>query len=497
MMKQCLTLCLILLPFQGHGAFSNNKPTWPHKPFELTLNNGMKFLLVNRGDTPVFSARITFRVGGMEEEKGKTGLAHMFEHMAFKGTKNLGTKDYEKEVPLMKAIDDLATLINKEYDNSNPEQLQQLQKQMTFLQEKHQALLNPGEFSKLMMERGGADLNATTSKDLTQYFVKLPADQLEFWATLESQRIFKPVLRQFYQERNVVLEERRMRVDDSPSGQLYELLIQNAFSEGPYQWSTIGNADDIRRLTRQDAQAFFERYYTPKNAVGTIVGNFDIRKAVRILKRTFGSIQPHPQGQLTRISSHTQKILPPKTNRVTIKHRAEPQLMIAFAKPTVPHHDDYVMDLIDQILSGGKTSRLYQALIKDKKIASSVTTYSSIPGSRLNNLLLVQAKPYGNAKIPAVETEIWNILEQLKTQPVTQKELDRARHKITADITWQMKSNESLASLLSYYESVVGTWEYLVDYPEVIQKITPQDIQEVAKRYFTKVNSITAVLEKL
>ena len=487
-------LFLSLWISSGEGA----EPFWTPKVTEFKLKNGMKFLLVPRGDTPVFSARIAFKVGGIEEEFGKLGLAHMFEHMAFKGTKRLGTKSYTQELPFMKALDDLANQLNQELDKgekADPKKIQEIREKMEKVRAQQQKYIKSGELTRLMMEHGGVGYNATTSKDMTQYFVSLPSDQLRFWAEIESQRIFKPVLRQFYSERDVVLEERRMRVDDNPGGQLYEALIEAAFEISPYRWSTLGPADNIRRLTRQDAFLFWKNYYSPANAVGVLVGNLDVESTKRILQNTFGRIPSrNPKLSPFQEAISVDQLEKPHKELVRLERDAEPLVMMAFPKPTLPHRDDYVFDLIDRILAGGRTSWLYQELVKKKKVASSVTTFTSIPAARLPNLFLIEAKPYGNKNISKTEKEIWKALNRLKSEKLSDKELAIARHKIVSDIIWHMKTNKGLASLLAYYEILVGSWKYMVNYPSHIDSISAEEIQKVARKYFIKDNSVTAEL---
>jgi len=465
---------------------------------KVVLKNGMKFLIVPRGDTPVFSALIAFRVGGIEEDEGQTGLAHMFEHMAFKGTRGLGTKNYAMEIPLMEALDHLADELNQEYDKkdlADPQKILEIRKKMGEISQQQQKYTKSGEITQKMLEHGGTGYNATTSKDTTQYFVSLPSDQLMFWAQLESQRIFKPILREFYQERDIVMEERRMRVDDSPEGQLYEKLLQYAFQKSPYRWPTIGHAEDIRRFTRKEATNFLKRYYCPANAVGVLVGRLDVTQTRSLLDKTFGTI-PSPCPVKTKTSQPHLSLEPPQKNRIDLSLHAEPSLMMAFSKPTLPHDDDYVFDVIDEILSGGKTSKLYRRLIKEKKVASSVSTYTSIPGARLPHLFLIQASPYGNKNIQSAEDEIWKTLERLKKEPITEEALKKARHNILSDMIWHIKTNEGLANMLAYYEILLSDWKYLENYPSHLEKVTAEDIQRVARDYFTRDNNITAVLRK-
>ena len=238
-----LFLATLAPAFAGSPSADRPWVGWAEKVREVRLSNGMKFLIYPRGQAPIFTAFVQFRVGGLDEEDGKTGLAHFLEHMAFKGTKTIGSKGEKEAV------------------------------------------------ARLYMENGAEGLNATTSKDATTYFVNLPSEKLEFWAWLESERIFHPVFREFDEEKNVVLEERRMRVDNNPDGQLYEKFLETAFQKSPYRWPTIGREEEVKKLTVQDLQTFWEKHYDPSHAVGVLVGQIDMKKVVGILEKTFGKIQ--------------------------------------------------------------------------------------------------------------------------------------------------------------------------------------------------------------
>ncbi len=468
-------------------------PPWTQNVRELLLPNGMKFLLYRRGEAPIFTGYVRFRAGGIEEEMGKTGLAHFLEHMAFKGTRTLGTTDFEKEKPILDEIEKVGEELGLEYRGTpSTEKIAALKERLKTLHQEEAKYLVTEEVAKTMQENGGDDYNATTSKDMTSYFVSLPSDKLKFWATMESERIFKPVFREFYEEKDVVLEERRMRVDNDPDGLLYEALLEKAFEKSPYRWPTIGHEKDLLGLTIKDLEAFFRRYYTPSRAVGTLVGNFDMEAAERILRETFGKIEA---ADTTEAPVPVEE--PPQAGErpVLLSRPARPRLMIAYHKPTLPNEDDYLFDLLDQILGRGRSSRLYRSLVLDKKVASDVDTESSIPGSRLPNLFLIEATPIGVRTPEEVLRMIDVEIERIQREGVTPEELEKVKNRLTMDLLWKMKTNEGLASQLSYFQVVAGDWRYLAGYLDQINRFGTEDIKRLATQYLNRNNRTIAILK--
>lgn len=301
----------------------------------------------------------------------------------------------------------------------------------------------------------------------------------------------QPVLREFYTEREVVREERRRSYESSPDGLLYETLLANAFTVHPYRNPIIGWDSDIDHLSLAATRDFLQRYYAPANTVIALVGDLDTPQAIAMVERYFGGLPPGtPVPPVTALE-------PPQKGekRVQVQFEAEPQLAMAFHKPTLPERDDYVFDLIDLILSQGRTSRLYRSLVAEQQLASSVATYSA-PGSRYPNLFVVAAEPRHPHTLAEVETAILAQLERLKTEPVSPEELTVVRNRLRADRLRMLQGNEGLARMLTYYQSVAGSWRYLVDYDRQVATITAEEIMAVAKRYFTAENRTLVTLNK-
>ncbi|MDO8462611.1 MAG: pitrilysin family protein [Deltaproteobacteria bacterium] len=497
-----LTRKLIPLLFIATIATAQEKQKpWQEQVVPFQLPNGMRFLLLSRGETPTFTAYIRFRVGGLDEQKGKTGLAHLFEHMAFKGGKKLGTKNYPAEKIVLDKIEKVGEELSAEYKKgkeSDPEKIKTLRDKLKVLHTEEEKYLVKEEISKKIQEAGGEHFNATTSKDITSYFVSLPVDKMELWAQIESERIFFPILREFYEERDVVMEERRMRVDDDPSGKLYETMIQTAFTEKegarphPYDWPTIGLKEDLLTLTRKDAEDFFQKYYTPQNAVGVIVGKISIPETKKLLTRYFAKIPGH--GPAPK-NDWEPPLVFEKEKRITFEEKAEPRLMIGFYKPAWSDPEEIVFDLLDEILSGGPTSRLHKKLVTEKRIAAGIETYGGVPGTRLTNLFLIQGEPIAPHSLKELEAGILQVIDELKKNGPTTVEMEKARNKIKSHLIWGLKTNDGLASQLSYYETL-GDWHYLTNYLGRIDAIGPEEVQKTVQKYFTPERRVVAELKK-
>lgn len=471
---------------------------------EQKLANGLTVLMVERHQTPVVSLNMTFRVGGVNEQVGQTGLAHLYEHMAFKGTRTVGTKDYEKERPILEEWFRVGTELeqrqrelarkSQERPASSEDQaaIEKLQKRFTELQDQAGQFVAGNEMALLYQRHGGVGLNAATGKDLTRYMINLPANRLPLWAALESDRMAHPVLREFYKERGVVMEERRLRNDDSPIGLLYETFTSAAFRAHPYGIPTIGWESDILSLTPADTEAFFKAHYGPGNATIAIVGDIHPKEVMALIEQTFGTIpSAPPQPQFVTVE-------PPQRGerRVEVEFDAEPSLVIGFHKPALGHPDDYVFDVIDAVLSDGLTSRLYTSLVREKRIAASVSSDSNYPGVRSPNLFIFNATPLAPHTTKEVEAAIYAEIERLKTEPVSAKELEKVLNNLDADLVRALRSNGGLASQLALFQTVAGDWRYALKSRDKIAAVTPTDIQRVAAAYFTKSNRTVATLVK-
>lgn len=458
---------------------------------EIKLANGMTWLVVQRAEAPVFTGFVRVRVGGADEQPGATGLAHLFEHMAFKGTPQLGAKAWAAEQPLLLELqrkgDSLAVL--QRQGKAGTEEGKKLAAEVAALQKKHGPLFDENALARLYQVNGGVGLNATTDKDMTSYFVSLPKNRLELWLTVEAQRFAAPVLRDFYTERSVVQEERLRSIETNPAGAMYEELMQLAFVSSPYRWPTVGYQADLAAMTWAGAQAFFDTHYVASNAVGCVVGDVTVEALTPLLERTFGQLPlaARPAGPVfSEPPARAQR-------RSQLTFDAAPRLMLAFRKPAPPAREDVVFDVLQVLLGEGNTGRLQQRLVFKDRLAQGVGVFTG-PGIRLDNLFIISVTPLAGVKPEQVEAAIQDELNKLVTERVPDLELQKVRNRVTADFARSIESNAGLASALSRAQTLIGDWRYVLEQPRIVEQIDAAEVQAVATKYFTKENSLVVTL---
>jgi predicted Zn-dependent peptidase len=483
-----VVFCLLITVASVSGAGLEEKVR------EHTLKNGMKLLLVERHTSPTVSAWIRFKVGSVDERSDERGIAHLLEHMLFKGTKTLGTVDYAKEKPLLDGIEAAAQSLMAEKlkrSAADPKRVEELSRTIARLESEASKYAVKNEVSEIYSRNGGVNYNAFTSKDTTAYMVSLPSNKLELWAVIESDRLRNAVLREFYTERSVVMEERRRTYDTNPDGKLWESFLAAAFVAHPFGQPIIGWMSDIENLSRTKAESFLHRYYAPANAVVAIVGDIDTKKTIDLVEKYFGSLPPGVPVPPVAVDEPRQL----GERRIEITDDAEPQLLIGFHKPTLPEKDDYVFDVITMLLADGRTSRLYRRLVVEQQLATDVSAFSA-PGSRYPNLFIIQATPRSPHTVREVEEAVYAELERLKTEPVAPRELEQILNKLEADEILAMNSNDGLTSRLTEYEAIAGSWRYITEHRQKVARLTPADVSETARTYLVRENRTVASIKK-
>jgi predicted Zn-dependent peptidase len=461
---------------------------------EVKLGNGMRFLLLRRGTAPVFAGILRFKVGSADDPGGETGLAHLFEHMAFKGTTTIGVSDAAKEAPILDALDGVARDLNAELDRgprADAARLDALRAKMKSLMEEHRALVVRDEFTEILSENGGTGINASTGADMTSYYVSLPANRIELWCLLEAARLKDPVLREFYSERDVVKEERRFRIDNQPQGKLYEQLLLTAYSAHPYRIPGAGWLSDLDRLTRPEAEAFHREHYVPGNAVGALVGQIDTEATAALLERYFSGIPAGP------LPLSTPTVEPPQTGerRVAVQFDAAPNLMMGFHKTALDDPQDPAFEVIDSLLGGGRTSRLFKTLVTGSGVASNVFTFEA-PGRRFPSLFVIGGQPRAPHTTSELEQGILEELRRLGEEPVSDQELAKVRAQIESDAVYELRGNMGLAGQLTQFALLTGDWRSMIRRDEQLKAITAKQVQEVARRTFTAANRTIATLAR-
>ncbi len=460
---------------------------------EFRLDNGIKFIVLERRRAPVVSFLTYADVGGVDEPNGKTGVAHFLEHLAFKGTTRIGTKDYKAEKPLLDRLDQLAEQIQSAKATGKQAEAAKLQAEFTKVEDEATRLAKQNELGRIVEQAGGVGLNAATSADATVYFYSFPSNKLELWMSLESERFLEPVFREFYKEKDVILEERRLRTENSPIGKMIEAFLDAAFTEHPYKRPVIGYDQDIRNLTRKDVQQFFDTHYIPSELTMAVVGDVDPAQVKRLAQTYFGRYKAKPAPpEVTAVEPPQQQ-----TREVTLQLQSQPWYLEGYHRPAVSNPDNVVYDIIASLLSNGRTSRLYKSLVEQKQLALSAQGFSGFPGNKYPNLMLLYALTAPNHTVEEVATELRTQVELLKTEPVSAEELDRVKTQARADLLRSLNSNAGMARSLVEYEVKTGSWRNLFKELEAIAAVTPADIQRVAQATFTPQNrTIGRILSK-
>jgi predicted Zn-dependent peptidase len=457
------------------------------------LDNGLTVILLERRDAPVFSYATMVNTGSAQEVPGITGLAHMFEHMAFKGSDQIGTKDWKAEEAALRRVEEAYAAYQQARGavKSDAAQVANLEKAWKDAIAEADKYVENDQFSQVVDRAGGVGMNAFTSSDQTGYFFSLPSNRFELWAYMESERFRKPVFRQFYKERDVVFEERRMRTESSPFGRLFEQFLGAAFMAHPYGFPTVGWPSDLQSFSATDAQEFARKYYVPSNMVIAVVGDVNGAEAWPIIERYFGRLPKAP------VPPALRTVEPPQIaeRMVTLRESAQPIYMEGYHRPASTHPDSAVYDVISMLLSSGRTSRLYKTLVRDQKLAAGASGFNGFPGEKYPNLFTFYAIPTPGHTPDELATAIRAEIAKIKTEDIPADELASVKTRVKAGLIRQLTGNSGLALQLASYQSLYGDWRELFHEVERIDKVTAADVKRVANSTFTDNNRTVAKLE--
>jgi predicted Zn-dependent peptidase len=459
-----------------------------------TLPNGLTVMVMERPEAPVFSFYTIVDAGSAQDPLGKTGLAHMFEHMAFKGSTNIGTTDYPAEKEALAKLEEAYSEYDRERRNEvgrDDKKLAELDKKWKEIAEEADKYVKDEEFSQLVENNGGVGLNANTTSDQTNYYYSLPSNQLELWAFLESERFFHPVMREFYKERDVVVEERRRSVESSPIGRLVEQILSASYTAHPYQRPTLGWYSDISNVSATDASNFFKTYYTPANTVVAVVGDVKAAEVMPIVEKYFGRIPaaPKPLG----LNTVEPKQIAERT--VVLREASQPWYIEAYHRPDYRDPDDAVYDAISDLMENGRTSRLHRSLVRDKKVALFAGGQSGFPGSKYPQLYLFYAVPNQGKTPKDLAAAFREEIDKLKTTDVTDEELQMVKTRAKASLIRGLGDNPGLAQQLAETQTRYGDWREIFRYIDRIDKVTKADIRRVANKTFVPSNRTVAMIE--
>jgi predicted Zn-dependent peptidase len=451
---------------------------------EFTLDNGMKFIVLERRQAPVVSFMIHANVGAVNEADGKTGVAHYLEHLAFKGTSQIGTTNYAAEKALFDQMDAAFAQLKEAEKTGDDATVTQLQAELEALQQEAATFIEQNKYGQIIEQAGGVGLNATTSADATRYFYSLPSNKLELWMSLESERFLDPVFREFFEEKQVILEERRMRVDNSPIGTMIEEFLEASFDNHPYGRPVIGYQEDLFNATRQDIQEFYETYYGPGNLTAVVVGDVDPAAVQAMAEVYFGRYVPRPDPPALEINE------PPQTapREFVLELDSEPWYLEGYHRPGINHPDHVIYGMIDSLLASGRTSRLYKTLVSDAQVALNIGSLNGFPGDKYENIFLLYGLTAPGNAPEDIATLFAQELQRLQQEPVSQTELDRVKTQARAGLLRSLDSNSGMASLLAEYEAKTGDWRNIFKALEAIDAVTAADVQRVAQELFRETN---------
>lgn len=464
--------------------------------FEATLDNGLKLIIAPNHDAPVVAMTTWCNVGSSDDPKGYSGMAHMFEHMAFKGTTIIGTKDYAKEVVAIAKEDALNKMIIAERSKgllADNAKIEKLEKQLNNAIEESYALVIPNEFPTRLLNEGAVGLNAFTSSDQTAYIMNLPSNKLELWVAMEAERFLNPVLREMYKERSVIQEERRMRTENSPSGRMHEEFLATAYKAHPYGTPTVGHMSDIQNYTREVAAEFFKKYYSPSNMSIVLVGDVDPKEGLAMVKKYWERIPRHEvPNRITTVE--------PKQNverRLTIEDKTQPNMMIGWHVPEINHPDMPAVQAMMSVIGEGRTSRLYKRMVRDEQIAVGAGAWAGYPGVKYPTLAVIYAYPAQNKTNADCEKVIYEEIEKLQNELVSNDELEKVKARTSVAFIRNLRDNLEFAMSLARYQQYYGNWREVFREIDRINSVKPEDVKRVANEYFVKTNRTVACIETI
>lgn len=484
-------LLLLFVAIRPAGAQALQE--FEEKVTEFTLDNGLTFIVVNRPVAPVVSFVTFVDVGAANEPVGHTGIAHIFEHMAFKGTPEIGTTNWEEEQKVLEELDETYQQWLSESYSANPDssRMEELMAEVDSLQEVAGRYVVNNEFSEIVQRNGGTGMNAQTGADQTLYYYSLPENRAELWFSLESARFKNPVFREFYQEKNAVREERRS-TESQPTGRLIEEFLAVAYTAHPYGRPIIGWRSDITASTMEDAREFYETYYVPGNITIGIAGDITAERARDLAETYFGDIPagPEPPPVYTREPEQRGE------RRFTIHEQSQPFLLMGYHSVPQDHPDFDDLQLLGAVISSGRTSRLYRRMVEEEQLALGVQALNGFPGTKYESMFMTLAVPNQGVSVDTLESVIHEEIQKVKNGALTQKELDRARTNIRANLIRSLDNNMGLAQSFAAAEAQQGNWRTVFTRLEDLESVTLEDLQRVARTYLNRENLTVGTIEQ-
>jgi predicted Zn-dependent peptidase len=451
---------------------------------EVALENGLRIYVVERPATPTFAAIYQFGVGGASDPKGKSGIAHLLEHMMFKGTTTVGTLDVEKEAPLMRRLSELWHELHLEMDKEDDpfrepdrEKMESLQKEIEQVSAEQKKLIVKNEYDELMSRAGSVGMNASTGNDVTRYYIQLPANMLELWLKMEADRLLNPVFREFYSERDVVLEERRMRTENTAWGRMSEALQALLYTAHPYGQPVIGWPRDLQRLVREDAMEYFKTYYSPSNCIMVLVGDVGASEVKRLAEKYLGAWERQTIPRLPITSEPEQD----GERRRIVEFDAEPILNMAWRTVPEGHPDQYALDVLSMVLGGLYSSRFDETIIQKERLASGAGT--GHPTYKYSGYFIAYGMLRGEHDAADLEQAMEREIKKIQEDGISEVELERAKTAVEVSRVESLKSNAGLASWLANAVYFSGSPDYFEEYERRVNAVTAEQVKEAAVKY--------------
>jgi len=467
---------------------------------ELRLANGMTLLLVPQPESTTVAVGWMVDAGSADDDSDQTGLSHLLEHMMFKGSRTVGTRDLELELEALAAVDRAWTAkkdLLAKMEQASPKKRQKLSPRLdaassllATAQARASSLAFLGQYSFLYSQQGGTGLNANTYRDLTLYYVTLPSEKIELWFWLESDRLLSPVFREFYKEVQIIHEERRQRIESTPSGPLDEQLRLSFWGPHPYAWNPMGRAADLDTISRQNALDFFQRNYRPDKMTAVLVGGFDAWQVETWARQYFGRLpapsKPGPESPRQPLEERT------KERRLEATCNCPPQVQILYPTARFGDPDADALQLLSAVLNG-RTGRLYRSLVLDQQIAFSAFT-QQISWKQKGEFSL-RAESKGSVD-PAELIRAWDQqIDLLGTEAPTPQEIQRAQNRSIADAYRSLKDPTALMKQLLIYQGL-GDWRYVNQWSGRLQELSSDDLVRVAAKYLVPDKRTVAIYRR-
>ena len=486
--------CLRFSPLLLLGALSlpaQDLKEFEKKITEFTLPNGLHFILLERHEAPVVSFHTFVNAGSADDPAGQTGMARMMERVAFSGTESIGTNNWAGERKSLEAAEDAWDRVEAEANKgakADSGRLDMLRSQARMAIELSQRASTGTEFGRILEENGATGRSAMAAFDSTSYTCALPSNRIELWFLMESQRLLHPALRDFYKQREILLEEYRKQYEADPQSMVIGELLAAAFKVHPYRNPVGGWAGDIRNLRRNAAKAFFDRYYTPGNITIAIVGDLNPAEAKKMAERYFGPMEAKPLAPVVHAEEPVQD--GPKT--VVVEAPGQPLLAVGYKRPSEYDKDDATFDVLQFLLAHGSAGLLNREMVQEKHLALQLQVGATFPSGRYSNLMVFLIVPAQGRSVEENQRGLDDFLARFKTLTLDGKVLTGVKAQARAEFYRKLASNDGMANMLAVHHAQFGDWRKLFTAFDDLDKVTGEGIQRAAAKYLVATGRTTA-----